>query len=332
VAGSNDTVGYSYTGTQAVSTSLRNPSGIYLDKLGNLYVADSSAHRVRMIAVGTGMMKTVAGTGVASCCNDGNLAVYASLNSPADVTVDVSGNVYIADTNNNRIRMVSDSSGIMQTVAGDGTVGSTGDGGSAISAKLNRPYGVAVDVSGNVYIADTFNSRIRMVVASGIISTLSITNLNKPYGVIVNSTGSLYIADTGNYCIKRLVGGTVTTIVGTGSAGSSIDGLSGTVSSIGTVYKLSVDRAGRVYFADYDNNAMFRLTNDSGILKTVASGDIYSGDGGPVSVAKLRSPYGVAVDPIGNVYVSDYFSGTVREILGKRSLFFILNSSSYDYF
>jgi trimeric autotransporter adhesin len=217
VAGTGSS-GYSGDGGQATSAALNSPYGVAVDASGNIYIADTYNYRIRIVTKSTGIISTVAGTGSYGYSGDGGQATSAALDYPCGVAVDASGNIYIADTYNYRIRMVTKSTGIISTVAGTGSYGYSGDGGQATSAALNSPYGVAVDASGNIYIADTYNYRIRIVTKStGIISTVAGTGsygysgdggqatsaaLRSPYGVAVDASGNIYIADTYNHRIR----------------------------------------------------------------------------------------------------------------------------------
>ena len=219
VAG-NGTRGYSGDGGSALNAQL-SPAAVAADSAGNVYVSDSN-NSVRKIA--GGIITTIAGGGTGSGpLGDGGPATLASLNAPLGVTVDTSGNYYIADTGNNRIRQVS--KGIITTVAGNGIAGYSGDGGMATNAQVNQPSRVAVDPSGNLYIADTKNHRVREV-SGGVITTLAGTGaagftgdgglatsaaLNSPSGVAVDGGGNVYIADTGNNRIRKVSGGVITT-------------------------------------------------------------------------------------------------------------------------
>ena len=216
VAG-NGTRGYRGDGGPAVAARLRLPTGVALDESGNLYIADTSNHRIRKVD-SAGVITTVAGDGTQGFGGDSGAATAAQLNDPYGVALDGSGNLYIADTDNERIRKV-DASGVISTVAGDGTYDFSGDGGSAVAARLNVPEGVALDESGNLYIADTYNERIRKVDASGVISTVAgngtsgfggdggpavAAQLNSPSGVALDGAGNLYVADTYNHRIRKV--------------------------------------------------------------------------------------------------------------------------------
>ena len=162
VAG-DGSISYSGDGGLATSAGLYYPYGVAVDASGNIYIADTVNGRVRLVTKSTGIITTVAGDGTTDYKGDGGLATSAGLYTPYGVAVDASGNIYIADINSNRIRLVTKSTGIITTVAGDGTLGYKGDGGLATSASLYYPFGVAVDASGNIYIVDTNNNRIRLV-------------------------------------------------------------------------------------------------------------------------------------------------------------------------
>ena len=162
VVGHFESPGYNGDGLYANVTGLRYPHGVAVDTSDNMYIADTFNYRIRMVTKSTGKVTTLAGNGTSGYSGDGGLATLAVLNKPYGVAVDTAGNIYVADTYNHCIRMITRSTGIITTVAGDGTPGYWGDGGLATSAKLDHPYGIAVDTSGNVYVADTLNNRIRM--------------------------------------------------------------------------------------------------------------------------------------------------------------------------
>jgi sugar lactone lactonase YvrE len=216
VAGTG-TPGDSGDGGQATSAQLHYPEGLALGADGSLYIADYYNHRVRKLS--GGIITTVAGTGTPGYSGDGGQATSAQLQYPVGVAVDAQGNLYIADSGNNRIRKVS--GGIITTVAGTGTAGYSGDAGPATSAQLQSPDAVTVDAQGNLYIADTGNHRVRKV-SGGIITTLAgngtlgfsgdggpatSAQLDYPEGVVLDSQGNLYIADWGNNRIRKLSGG-----------------------------------------------------------------------------------------------------------------------------
>ncbi len=329
VAG-NGSAGYSGDGGAATSAQLWNPTGVSVDGSGNLYIADESNQRIRKVD-STGNISTFAGNGSAGYSGDGSAATSALLNRPSGVSVDGSGNLYIADTYNHRIRKV-DSMGNISTVAGTGAVGYSGDGGAATSALLGYPSGVSVDGSGNLYIADTNNSAIRMVDSTGNISTVvgngsagysgdggaaTSALLRYPSGVSVDGSGNLYIADTSNQRIRKVDStGNISTVAGSGAFGDSDGGGVATAASFVYPSDVFVDVSGNIYIADRGNNRILKV-DDSGTISTVAGtpGSGYSGDGGAATNAKLNQPYGVSVDGSGNIYIADTSNQRVRKIV-----------------
>jgi trimeric autotransporter adhesin len=324
--------GYSGDGGLATSADFSSPDDIAIDASGNIYIADAANNRIRLVTKSTGIISTVAGTGSSGYSGDGGIATSAALNYPRGVTIDASGNIYIADTYNHRIRMVTKSTGIISTVAGNGSYGYSGDGGLATSALLYNPRGVAIDASGNIYIADTFNHRIRMVMLStGIISTVAGTGsygysgdggiatsakLYYPYGVAMDASGNIYIADTFNHRIRMVTKSTgiISTVAGTGSYGYSGDGGIATSAKLTHPQGFAIDASGNIYIADADNHRIRMVTKSTGIISTVAGtgSSGYSGDGGIATSAGLYYPRGVAIDASGNIYIADYSNHRIR--------------------
>ena len=332
VAGSG-TSGFSGDGAAAGAAQLNNPQAVAVDGSGNLYIADRSNHRIRKVD-SSGNISTVAGNGTAGSSGDGAAATAARLNSPWGVAVDGSGNLYIADGWNHRIRKV-DSSGNISTVAGTGTTSFSGDGAAATAAQLNNPRGVAVDGSGNLYIADTNNSRIRKVDSSGNISTVAggasgdggaatAAQLNFPEGVALDGSGNLYIADTFNHRIRKVdSSGVITTVAGTGTSGFSGDGAAAGAAQLSRPRGVAVDGSGNLYIADSSNNRIRKIAIvpgfsagilSSGVITTVAGGGSTLGDGGAATAARLNSPHDVAVDGSGNLYIADWGNNRIRKV------------------
>lgn len=273
---------------------------------------------------------TIAGNGIASGSGDGGPALDATLHTPADMAVDSSGNVYVADAFNHRIRRIA-ADGAITTVAGTGEVGDDGDGGPAGDARLRTPLSVALGADGTLYIADTYNHRIRMVSTEGIISTIAGTGdsgfsgdggpgvealLSYPTGVAVAGDGALYIADTRNHRIRRLAAdGTITTVAGTGAAGYSGDGGPATLARLHSPRGVAVSDAGLLYIVDRENRRI-RMVNADGRISTVAGtgSSGFNGDRGDATSATLRAPYGVAVDGQGNLFIADTFNHRIRKV------------------
>jgi sugar lactone lactonase YvrE len=328
VAGTNGS-GYSGDGGQATKATLDYPYGVAVDAFGNVYIADTYNQRIRKVAA-NGTITTVAGTNGSGYTGDGGAATKATLYYPYGVAVDSFGNLYIADTDNSRIRKVA-TNGIITTVAGTNGYGYSGDGGPATNARLYYPYGVAVDLSGNLYIADTDNSRIRKVATNGIITTVAGTNgsgysgdggaainsmLNDPRGVAVDSSGNLYIADIYNSRIRKVAtNGIITTVAGTNGSGYSGDGGPAANARLYYPYGVAMDSSGNLYIADSENSRI-RKVSTNGIITTVAGTNSsgFSGDGGPAANASLDYPGGVAVDSSGNLYIADTDNQRIREV------------------
>jgi sugar lactone lactonase YvrE len=330
VAG-NGAIGFSGDGGPATSASLAFPLGIVLDEVGNLIIADSFNRRIRRIDK-RGVITTIAGNGKNGFTGDGGPATAAGLDLPQGVTLDVSGNLLIADTENNRIRRVDGSSGIISTLAGNGTRGFGGDGGRAASASLNAPQGIAVDGVGNVLIADTENSRIRLVDRSGLIVTIAgngtkgfngdgspaaTAGLSSPTGMVLSDSGSLFIADAGNNRIRKIdsSSGLITTIAGNGAPSSGGDGGPAVNAGLNQPRSVALDRAGNLYIADTANHRIRRL-DQSGVIATVAGDGTkgFGGDNGPAVKAILSSPAGVAIDRAGDLLIVDTGNNRIRRI------------------
>ncbi len=276
--------GYSGDYGAATSARLSTPTGLSFDGAGNLYFSDAINNAVRMIAVTTGVITTVAGNGTPGYGGDGSAAVLAQLNYPGATAVDSAGNLYIADSSNSRIREVAAKTGIITTFAGNGQYGYAGDGGPASAAELEFPRGVVVDASGSVYFADTNNHVIRKVTAgTGVISTVA--------GVqAANGGAGSYSGDGGP----------------ASSAGLNRPGA------------VTLDSAGNLYIADSNNNAIRKVTASSGIIQTIAGNGYaypcngFAGDGGAAAGATLCSPSGISIDSAGNLYIADNGFSRIR--------------------
>ncbi len=255
--------------------------------------------------------------------------MMGAVNHPWGLVFDGSGNLYVVDTGNHRVRKVA--SGVITTITGTGVGGFSGDGGLAAGAELNNPAGIAIDGGGNLYVADRKNHRIRKIDPSGIITTVAGTGtgayggdgglateaqLDIPEGVAVDAAGNLYIADRYNNRIRKVdAHGVITTIAGDGSSWAGGDGGPATDASLSAPSGLVFDAAGNLYIADRRNNRVRRI-DPSGIITTVAGTGMnaYGGDGGLATQAQLNDPTGVAVDAAGNLYIADRVNHRLRRV------------------
>jgi DNA-binding CsgD family transcriptional regulator/sugar lactone lactonase YvrE len=310
-----------------------HPVAVAVNGSDRAYVIDGN--RVRRLDAQAA--PTVAGTGIGGFSGDGGPATEALLSSPSAIAFDSEGNLYIADTGNNRIRRV-DRDGIITTVAGIGKRGYGGDGGPAARALLNSPAGLAVGFGDSVFVADTGNNRVRMITADGTITTVAGTGeagyagdggvasqavLNSPQGLAVDAEGNLYVTDSFNDRVRKIdLDGVITTIAGDGAQSYSGDGQPATQAGLnfatgplnGAGQAVALDREGDLLVADGGNNTV-REVDVGGVIRTVA------GTGQPGDAGKRASPHssldlplGVAVDSEGVVYIADANNGTVREL------------------
>jgi len=321
------TSGYSGDGGAATNAKITSASGLAFDAGGNLYIADYENNRVRKVTVG-GIISTVAGNGSAGYSGDGGPAANAQLSAAQGVSLDTAGNLYIADYNNCAVRKVT-ASGTISTVAGNFlTCGTFGDGGLATSAALGGPLAVAVDHSGNLYIADDWSDTLRKVSAAGIITSVAGTGpahsgdggaatsaqLFNPSGTAMDSAGNLYIADQSDVVVRKVSpGGIISTVAGTGNCCYSGDGGPATSANLDSDWGVAVDSAGNLYIAD---GSEVRKVNPAGTIGTVAGTgtDGYSGDGGPATAAMIDTAQALAVDSSGNLYIADTYNHRIRKV------------------
>ncbi|HXH89969.1 MAG TPA: hypothetical protein VNN25_00195 [Thermoanaerobaculia bacterium] len=288
--------------------NLNAPVEIALDGAGSLYILDNGHQRILRVNTSTYAVATIAGNGSNGYSGDGSQATAAALNYPRGLTIDGTGNVYIADTANQRIRRIDAATNMISTVAGNGTVGDSGDGGAALSAALNYPSSVAVDSSGNFYIADADNARVRRVDgASKIITIVPTAPLSYSIGVAVDTRGALYVTDAGKGSVL-----TIDAIV----AGGSGDGMPATAATLSLPRGLAVDATGSLYIADRFHHRIRRVDATTRIITTVAgTGEPgFSGDGGPALSAQLQTPFAVAFDRAGNLLIADDDNYRIRRV------------------
>lgn len=283
--------GFINDGHPALSSALQNPSDVARDSKGNLYITDHYDHRIRELTT-TGVLKTIAGTGIAGFNGDGLTAKSTQINSPRGILVDSNQNIIFADTANCRIRKINPSK-IVSTIAGTGTCGFSGDHGMATAAMLSFPNGLWLDSAGNLYIADTFNQRIRVVNSLGVINTVAgngsagfsgdggpatSASLNYPRHAIPDSAGNLYIADQQNHRVRRVdTGGTITTIGGNGETGCKGDGGQAINAHLGFPTRLLIFNGG-LYISNGGCGRVRVINLASGVINT-AVGTTFGFDG-----------------------------------------------------
>jgi len=316
----------------ATAAELFYPSGVAVDKAGNIYSADKEVHRIHKTN-NQGIISIIAGNGNKGYKGDGSPSEAAMISAPSGLFTDAQGNLYITDLGNHCIRKI-DTKGIITTVAGNGQKGFSGDGGPATSATMDFPYDVTIDTKGNMYIADYANQRIRKINSKGIISTIAgngergytgdggpatKATLNFPAGIDVDAAGNIYVSDQNNNCIRKIgATGTISTIAGDGKSSYAGDGGSATQAELNAPIGIKVDADGNIYIVDSGNNCV-RMINAQGIISTI-TGDGkagHKGNGGDAKNAELNSPYGIAIDSAGNIYIADQNNNEIRKLTKK---------------
>ncbi|HXB75695.1 MAG TPA: Ig-like domain repeat protein [Candidatus Acidoferrales bacterium] len=338
-------------GGPATSAQLTTPGGIAIDSADNLYVADSGNNRVVRVDAATGILTLVAGNGAASSSGDGGPAAQASVNRPYGVALDAAGNLFIVEFSSNLIRRVDATTGIITTVAGNGTAAFSGDGGPAATAGLRLPTALAFDSTGNMFIADSGNARIRRVDAqSGIITTVAgngtfgvtadgtlatAASFSPPLSVSLDRSGNLLISEIGSASIRRVdaVTGILSTFAGNGSASFTGDGVPATSAGIGKyMTNVAMDSAGNYFFAD-GTGRIRRVDGTTGVITTVAGNGTGAqnqlssggggggsscantvGDNGPASIATVDGAVSVVLTRNGNLIFSDWIDCRVRRV------------------
>jgi sugar lactone lactonase YvrE len=333
----NSTYGNTVTvaGVAATSAELANPFGVAVGPAGTVYIADTFNNEIDSVNPNTGVITVLAGNGTAGYL-DGPL-LNAEFYDPRGLAFDAQLNaLFVADRDNNVIREVNLTTGMVSTVAGNGTYGYSGDGGPATSAELASPTAVAVGPTGfSLYIADTFNNVVREVsLPTGIITTIAgngtagytgdggpatSAELYDPSGVVVDSAGNVYIADSDNEVVRKVTANTqvITTIAGNGTYGDTGDNGQATSAELATPWGLALESAKNVlYIADRDNNAVRAVNLTTGVITTVAGTGAFgpTGDGGPALAAALSSPRSIAVDAAGNLYIADTLGNEIRMV------------------
>lgn len=327
VAG-NGTSGFSGDGGAAVQAQLRFPAGLAMDSQNRLYIADALNNRIRRVE--NGIITTLAGSGAYGFAGDGGSAINAQFKNPTALSISNDGTIFIADSNNHRIRKI-DTNGLISTLAGTGDFGFSGDNGAANAAQLNLPQGVSVDRLGNVYIADTQNHRIRKVDTSGRITTIAgigtagfagdgdfaaLSQLNQPTSVRINSVGEIFVADSGNHRICKIdASGIIRTVAGAGISGFAGDNALAINALLNYPRGISFDRDGNLYIADTNNHRIRKVDLSNKISTIAGSGTAgFAGDGNTALSVLFNYPVDLWIDKGGNLFVADYANQRVRRI------------------
>ena len=307
-----------YTVSSGVNTSINSLTGIAMDLLGNIYISDEGQHIIQKIST-TGILTILAGSGVSGFA-DGT-GTSAKFNRPKGLAVDKSGNVYVADMGNNRIRKIS-STGVVSTLAGSGVGGSVNATGAL--ASFYNPTGIAIDKSGNLYVAEFVNNMIRKISPAGVVTLYAgvgssgaidgpstSASFNHPYGIAIDSLDNLYIADASNNKIRKInSAGIVSTLAGSGNIGST-DGI-GTSASFSFPYGVAINKYGNLYVADRANKKI-REISPSGKVTTLAGNGLNGNTNGIGSVASFGTPEFIVIDSLNNLLITDGVNRQIRK-------------------
>lgn len=327
-------------GGQAVSSEVAlSALSIALDDVGNMIIADDLNNRIRKVDVNTGVVTTIAGSGRSDFSGDGMLATIASLNSPQSVAIDINGNIFIADTSNNRVRKIDANTNIITTIAGNGVAAFDGDNGVASNASLDTPTSVAIDKQGNIFIADSGNNRIRRVDRVTNIITTVVGNgrsdfsgdsgpalqasLSFPIGIFLDDKNNLLIADSFNNRIRKVDSstGNIASIAGTGDADYNGDNILATRASLNFPSFATMDSLGNIFISDTDNSRVRKIDINTGMISTVAGNgqDSATTDNIPAINSTVRPTEAIA-DGFGNLFIADQDNNRIRRVDAKTGL------------
>ena len=318
IAGGGSVIG---TGIPAISASIGAVNGGAFDKDGNLYVCEVIGHKVKKIST-DGIITTIAGTGLSGYNGDGIQATAAKLTNPTSVAFDKTGNLYISDAGNNRIRKINITTGIITTLAGNGTSGYNGDNIPATSAQLNGMNEICTDSTGNIYIVDASNFRVRKVNPSGIITTIAgsggfsslgtgdgaaatAATFNFISGIALDKSENIYVGDWNAAKVRKIdKSGIISTVAGNGNYIYAGDNIIATSAQINPV-RIAFDRTNHLVIADKYNRRVLRVNSNGKIYCVAGNGAIdNTGDAGPALGASIDFPSGLAYDTCGNLYIA----------------------------
>ena len=339
VAGGGTNAGPTYNGP-ATAAALNLPAGVAVDGSGDLFIADTQNNVIREVNASTHVITTVAGGGPNQGATYSGPATAVVLGGPIGIALDTSGDLFIADTGDDVVREVNASTHVITTLAGNGVYGYVGDNGPAAAAELNHPYAIAVDSSGDLFIADMFNQEIREINASTHVITTVAGNgftgylgdngpataaeLRDPAGVALDGAGDLLIADTGNNVVREVNASThvITTVAGNGVAGYLGDNVPATAAELANPTGIVVDASGDLFIADVGNARIREVNASTHLISTLAGNGVggYGGDNGPATAAELSMPAGgpgvrgVALDASGDLFIADTVNARIREV------------------
>ena len=321
---------FSGDGGPASKAGLAKPRGLAVNRDGHLYISDSGNSRIRFIDRMTGLISTIAGTGEGGFSGDGGPSELAQLSSPRRIHIDRDGNLYIADTGNQRVRRIDGETGLITTVAGNGETGPVQDQVPATETPLDTPVAVFVSPKGRIWIADRGHHRIRRVDTDGIIETMAGSTegfagegeeasqalFSNPSDLVHDASGNLYISDAGNHRVRKVVAKTtrIRTIAGTGEPVGVADGLPAQLTRFNVPSAIVQHPNGDFFISDTGHHRVRRISATTGLTSTVAGTGIegFSGDGGPASEALLAAPFGLALDALGNLLIADTENRRIR--------------------
>ena len=324
-------------GVAATSKQLLSPDGLALSTENNLFIAGTNDNKIWKVTASSGLITTIAGTGVGSFSGDGGQATSSTLSGPRSVCLDTTGNIYIADTLNRRIRKVTVNTGVITTVAGGGY---TSGGGVATAALFFGPLSVAVDTAGNIFFSEKIVNKIyKVTVSTGMLTTIAGADTYSPDvviatkysiygldGITLDTSGNIFFAGgASNSFVYKITASTglVSIVAGTGSfyssAGYNNDNILATKAQLNSPVSVAVDASGNIFITDAANYRIRKVSASTGIITTVAGTGVAGnspsqGDGGSATLASFTDASGIVVDSVGNIYFSDSFQNVVKRV------------------